>query len=192
MNLLTYKIATININGIHSTSRTKMLEDFLHINEIDVLRMQEVTITKVTMIRKYTTHVNIGIEGRGKAILYQVCYPFTDIEKLPTGRGISGMFNDMEILSVYGLSGSECKRKLEDFFDISVPQLLRHPRCKLIIAGDFNCVLQPTDTTGTFHTSGAFRHLVTGMDLHDSWDRGENTTVYTHYTHKGTARLDRS
>jgi hypothetical protein len=101
------------------------------------------------------------------------------------------MFNDMKIISVYAPLGSECKREREEFFNISIPQLLRHPHSRLINAGDFNCVLQPTDTTGTFHTSTALRNLVTGMDLHDSWDRGDNTTVYTHYTHNGAARLDR-
>jgi exonuclease III len=134
MNPSTYKIATININGIHSTTTTKMLEDFLHINETDVLWMQEVTTTTVKMIRNYTAHVNIGIEGRGTTILYKDCYPFTDIEKLPTGRGIAGMFNDTKILSVYATSGSERKREREEFFNISVPQLLRHPHSKLIIA----------------------------------------------------------
>jgi hypothetical protein len=85
MNLLTYKMATININGIHSTTITKLLEDFLHINEIDVLCMQEVTTTTVKMIRNYTARVNIGIEGRGTAILHKDCNPFIDIEKLPNG-----------------------------------------------------------------------------------------------------------
>jgi hypothetical protein len=57
-----------------------MLEDFLLISEIDVLCMQEVTNTKVTMIRNYTAHVNIGIEGRGTAVLNKDCYQLTDMK----------------------------------------------------------------------------------------------------------------
>jgi exonuclease III len=104
------------------------------------------------MIRNYTAHVNIGIEGRGTAILHKDCYHLTDIEKLPTGRGILGLFNDVKIISVYAPSGSARKGESEEFLNVSVPQLLRHPHPKLILARNFNCVLQPTDTTGAFNT----------------------------------------
>jgi exonuclease III len=160
MTLLTYKISTLNINGIYSTNRTEILEVFLLINEIDVLCMQEVTNAKVTIIRNYTAHVNIRIEGRGTVILHKDCYHLTDIEKLPAGRGISGLFIEVKIISGYAPSGSARKGEREEFFNIIFPQLLRHPHPKLILAGDFNCVLQPTDTTGTFNTSRALKHLV--------------------------------
>ena len=37
-----YKIATLVVNGISSSMRIKMLEDFLHKQEIDMLPLQEV------------------------------------------------------------------------------------------------------------------------------------------------------
>jgi len=65
----TYKIATININGISSHVCIKMLEDYLRQQDIDIVLLQEVTQTKITTFRRYNAHVNVGTENRGTAIL---------------------------------------------------------------------------------------------------------------------------
>jgi exonuclease III len=168
-----------------------MLENFLYIHEIDVICLQEITSTTVTKILNYTAHVNIGTEGRGTAILHKDCYTLTVIEKLPTGSGIIGTFNDLKILNVYAPSGSERKRERQEFFNTEVPRLLIHPHNTLIIAGDFNCVIHPSDTTGSPNMSRALKHLIARIDLQDAWVRGNNKPVFTHYTAKGAARLDR-
>jgi exonuclease III len=65
----TYKIAIININGIASQVRLKMLEDYLRQQDTDILLLQEVTHTKITSFRRYNAYVNFGTENRGTAIL---------------------------------------------------------------------------------------------------------------------------
>ena len=39
-----YKIATLNVNGMSSSMRMKILEEFLHNQEIDILLLQETRI----------------------------------------------------------------------------------------------------------------------------------------------------
>jgi exonuclease III len=99
-----------------------MLEDFLHTNEIDVICLQEVTKPYVTNIRNYTAHVNIGTEGRGTAILHKNCYEFSNIEKMPTRRGILGTFHDMKILNVYAPSDTTRRQEREEFFETVIPR----------------------------------------------------------------------
>jgi exonuclease III len=87
-----------------------MLEDFLHLNAIDIICLQEVINTTVTTLRNYIAHANIGTEGRGTAILHKDCYTLTAIEN---GRGITSTFNDVKILNVYAPSVSERKCERE-------------------------------------------------------------------------------
>jgi exonuclease III len=83
-----------------------MLEDFLHSNEIDLICLQEIT-NSINMIRNNSVRINIGPEGRGTAILIKDCYTLTDIQYMPTGRGITAFFNGVKILNLYAPSGSE-------------------------------------------------------------------------------------
>ena len=61
----------------------------------------------------------------------------------------------------------------------------------MILGGDFNCVLSREDCTGAPHFSTALDILVRSFDLQDAWSPTTNNKGYTHYTHNGTARLDR-
>jgi len=55
----------------------------------------------------------------------------------------------------------------------------------MIIGGDFNCVLNQTDSTGHFSNSKALDGLVRGFDLHDMWLANPLRTVFTHYSPMG-------
>jgi exonuclease III len=85
----TYKIATININGIASQVRLKMLEDYLRQQDIDIVLLQEGTHTKITSFRRYNAYVNVGTDNRGTAILAKEGLPLTNTTRLPSGRGIA-------------------------------------------------------------------------------------------------------
>jgi exonuclease III len=65
----TYKIATININGLASQVRLKMLEDYPRPQDIDIVLLPEVTHRKVASFRRYNAYVNAGTENRSTAIL---------------------------------------------------------------------------------------------------------------------------
>jgi exonuclease III len=65
----TIKLATLNINGIEAETRMRMLNDFLHKQDIDIAVLQEVTHDKFDVIYGYNVLLNIGTERRGTAIL---------------------------------------------------------------------------------------------------------------------------
>jgi exonuclease III len=58
------KVGTLNINGIKADIRLEMLETFLRYKDLDVLLLQEVTTEKLRAFLNYTTHINVGTEGR--------------------------------------------------------------------------------------------------------------------------------
>ena len=65
-----------------------------------------------------------------------------------------------------------------------------HSSDNMILAKDFNCVLTPSDCTGSFNVSRALTRLVTCLDLVDLWDVNPGRMIYTHYTEQGASRLD--
>jgi exonuclease III len=111
METLTYKIATLNIKGIYSATKTRMLEDFVRINDFDILCLQEVTSPHVTKINNYTAHVNIGLEGRGTAILIKESYNLTEVKYMQSGRGISGIFQNIKNVNIYAHSDTGRKHE---------------------------------------------------------------------------------
>jgi hypothetical protein len=56
----TYKIATLNINGIGTYHRITMLDEFLRAQDIELLCVQEVTNDHIRAIPNYTIYLNIG------------------------------------------------------------------------------------------------------------------------------------
>jgi len=187
----TCTIATLNINGISVPTKIHMLEEFLYKHHIDLALLQGVTNSKITTIRRYTSYINMGTEGRGTAILAKDRYLRTNIKRIPTGRGISEHFNGIRIIKIYAPSGSEKKREREGFYRGDVARLLTHSSDNMVLAGEFNCVLTPSDCTGSLNVSRALTRLVTGLDLVDVWDVNQRRMIYTHYTAQGASRMDR-
>jgi exonuclease III len=102
----TFKIAILNINGIASSTRIRMLEDFINRQDIDFALLQEVTHANLNF-SKYTAYINEGIDKRGTAILVREGLTLTDIRRLLSGRGIAGTYNDTNIINIYAPSGAE-------------------------------------------------------------------------------------
>jgi hypothetical protein len=88
---------TLSINGISAPTRMHMLEEFLYKHNIDLALLQEVTNSKITTIRRYTSYINIGTEDRGTAILAKDSYLLTNIQRIPTGGGMSTPFSGIRI-----------------------------------------------------------------------------------------------
>jgi exonuclease III len=61
------------------------------------------------------------LEGRGIAILTKDCNQLTDIQCIPTRRGIYAQFNGMKIINIYAPSGSEKRRERDEFYNIDAP-----------------------------------------------------------------------
>ena len=158
-----------------------MLEEFLHKQGIDIALLQEVTNPNLQSIRRYTAHINQGAEGRGTAILTKEGLSISNIKRLLSGRGMAAIFNGTWILSIYAPSGAEKKTERERFYTNDLTQLLPTTHTELILAGDFNCILDTADSTGHKNFSRALASIVSGFRLHDVWDASRSRQGYTHY-----------
>jgi exonuclease III len=63
------RIASININGIRANTRVGMMQDFVRTHDLDIILVQEVTAAESVDVAGYVSHINIGSEMRGTAIL---------------------------------------------------------------------------------------------------------------------------
>jgi exonuclease III len=102
-----YKKATVNINGVSSNTRIKMLEEFMHKQDIDIVLLQAVTSPNINTINRYTAHISQGNEGRGTTILTKDGLP---VHHLPSGRGIATEFDRVWVIKVYAPSDAKKNR----------------------------------------------------------------------------------
>jgi exonuclease III len=83
------KLGTLNINGIKADIRLEMIETFLRCKDFDILLLQEVMTHKLRAFPNYTTHINVGPDGRKTAILLKNDLEARKFQRLPSGRGMS-------------------------------------------------------------------------------------------------------
>jgi hypothetical protein len=113
----------------------------------------------------YITHINMGPKGRGTAILLMNDLGARNLQRLPSGRGMSINIKEICLITIYATSGAE--RKNEDFLTIEVPKLIPTTPTELTLAGDFNCTLASHDSTGRTNYSRALDTMTITLDLHD-------------------------
>jgi exonuclease III len=160
----TFKIATLNINGIASSTRVRRFEDFITRQGIDFALLQEVTHANLNF-SKYTAYINEGTDKRGTAILVREGLTLTDIRCRPLGRGIAGTYDDINIINTYAPSGAEMRIERETFYNTDMTVLLPATHSDIILVGDFNCILNGVDSTGQRTHSRALAKLIQGFCL---------------------------
>ena len=115
----------------------------------------------------------------------------TNIHKIPSGRAISAEYNNLKLINVYAPSGTARRTERESFFNTDLPHFLYTALSNTIIGGDFNCVLNPADTTGNFHISRALADIVKWLNFIDTWKQDPLRPTYTHHHPTGATRIDR-
>ncbi|KAK3921488.1 Transposon TX1 uncharacterized 149 kDa protein [Frankliniella fusca] len=93
----------------------------------------------------------------------------TNIVKLPNGRAMSGRIGDVTIANVYAPAGSRGSRERPRFFIEDLPLVLADVAEHLILAGDFNAILNKDDTTGVATPCPVLRSVVESLRLRDAW-----------------------
>jgi exonuclease III len=141
-------------------------------------------------IRRYNAHTNEGTDRRGTAILVKESITITDIKRIPSGRGMAAKLNGTWIVNIYAPSGAEKKNERENFYNTDLTYILTTTQAEIILAGDFNCTLTKTYSTGTNNYSRALANIVNGLGLIDAWDISTTHRMYTHYTATGATRID--
>jgi exonuclease III len=87
----------------------------------------------------------------------------TNITRLASGRGIAAEYRGIWLVNVYAPSGTAKRQVRERFYNDELPYLLRVSPSNMIIGGDFNCLLNQTDSTGHFNCSKALDRLVSAF-----------------------------
>lgn len=108
---LTLIVASLNFGGSSSPTKINALNNFLKAHDIDILFMQEIRHSDFTGIYNYNAYVNIGTHPLGTAILTKPAIELQSIQKLPSGRGICGTYQNHTFCNIYAPSGSNKHRK---------------------------------------------------------------------------------
>jgi len=128
---------------------------------------------------------------RGTAILARHYFPLTNVTSLPMGQAIAADYNGLRLVNVYSPAGMVRRTDNKRFFNSELPALFYVASQSVLLGGDFNCVLHPTDTTGPFTTSRALSDVVRGLALSEAWSQGPQRPSYTHFSPTGATRIDR-
>ena len=168
-----------------------MLNDYCNTNDIDILLLQEVTHDNWEDIQNRNIYLNIGTDRRGTAIITKENITLKNIQRLPSGRGIAGWWDEWYMINIYAPSGTARQKDRDDFFRSELPYLLQQAPREYILGGDFNCVSHREDSTGIPHISKPLNTLINTYKLADAWNSPRPAHGYTHYTTHGATRIDR-
>ena len=168
-----------------------MLDALLRRRDIDILLVKEVTCHILNDFQGYTTQYNIGSNRRGTAIVVRDGINLENIILSPSVRAMAARFREIWIINVYASSITAMKQERERFFNSELPHLLTRETSHILLGGDFNCILEASDTTGDFTYSRALAELVHGLALTDTWQGNPTRKIYTHYFASGATTIDR-
>jgi exonuclease III len=141
------KLATININAITNRTRIGMLTEYIRRHDLDNFPSGD-NRSRITITSGYDVYYNIGSDTRGTAIVARNYIILHNINKSPSGRAIAAEYKGLHIINIYAPSGTAKRTERTHFYNAEVPQLLQPGHAEIIIGGDFNCVLDPADTSG--------------------------------------------
>ena len=125
LHMITTNIATLNINGITSTTRMQMLRNFINKHDIDIFFMQEVTHPSLDNLNGYTVHYTIGTSQRGPAIDARDDIELSNLTRMPSGRAIAAKFKGIWLVNIHAPSGAAKRNERERFFNTDLTYILR-------------------------------------------------------------------
>ena len=191
MNIWNY--ATLNINCIQEKNKQQLLKTFIWQNNIDILLLQEVNTQNLDFIGpQYDYVVNIGDRNLGTAIIYRAGLEAEQCEKHCSGRVTSMKIQGTQVINVYLPSGTNRRQERELFINKELPFFFRHRYARIIIGGDWNCVLHAKDQSGQYHPSPTLDILTKELQLVDAWELIHGNMVkYTFHRQNSASRLDR-
>lgn len=185
-----YTFATINVNAIHNRTKLHSLSAFIRMLDLDVVCMQEVSCVNYEF-PGYEAIYNVDERNRGTAILIRTGINVSNIQKSLDSRILTvTLQNAVTVINSYAPSGSNNRTAREDFFNRTLPTYMLQHAPFLIIAGDFNSVINACDSTGTSNFSPNLKRLVQTKDLTDCWRLFNTGTDYTFVRGQSMSRID--
>ena len=128
---------------------------------------------------------------RGTVIVARSEFHLTNVTTLPTGRAKAADYKGIRLINIYPPFGTARRTERKQFYNVEVPFLLQADQGNIVVGGDFNCILDPVDTTGPFQHSRALANLIHGMHLKDTWIQSPTSSTYTHHPPSGATRIVR-
>jgi exonuclease III len=157
-----------------------MLMDYLRKHDIDIALIQEIVDPESMCINGYLAHTNIGSDMTGTTIIARKDLHITKIDRIPSGRAIAAEFHGTRLINVYAPSGTLKRTQRECFFLTELPALLSADSHSILLGGDYNCTLHPSDSTGSPAPSRVLEETIRGLALKDTWDRTPSCqSIYT-------------
>ena len=201
------KIAFVNMYGQSGMPMKKIveLENFIELHRIDVLCLQETDIQENTfsgskLLHKFSAFANNNRSHYGTCTLVRNNLQVNNIVKDADGRLISVDINDMSIVNVYPISGTDqdSKNVRESMID-NIPNLLMYKKKNGIIGGDFNCITEKKDATNNpdQKMSECLKKLIRLYGLKDAFRQlyphsKQFSRYYVSKGVKGATRIDRA
>ena len=183
-----YSIATLNLNSSNTLAKRNLLKDFILDNDIDIAFLQEVSFEDFSFVYTHNSLVNISTDRKGTAILIRKSFQYSDFILDPSGRIVSVVVNDVNLINIYAHSGNNMKKERDDLFTIALTVQLIKPGT--LIGGDFNCILYEEDTKGPQKIfSCGLKHLVELFALKDI-SKTCKVNKFTFYRGESASRLD--
>lgn len=196
----TIKIASINISGIQSLERRRLLLDLCLEGDFDLVGLQEVAFHECPILESRFHFIsNIGPHKRGTAVLIRRGISFSRELLEPDGRLVSVDVGTFTFVCISAPSGRLAREERNDFLRLTIPAYASTSRLNLILLGDFNCVDDITDrsqpnipTCPSRLINKPLTELTSGLELVDIWkklkpsDRG-----HTFHHPNGSSRIDR-
>jgi exonuclease III len=104
---------------------------------------------------------------------------------------MSPEYSGIRFNNVYAPSGSARRTEREIFLNTELPFPFLNAASHTTLGGDFNCVLNLADNTGTFQASRALSKIVRSIALVDKWKQNPLRLNFTHHSTTGGTRIDR-
>ena len=114
-------------------------------------------------------HTNLGTSMRGTDFVNRNEIQLTNINIILSGRGMAAEFREITPINIYVPSGTAKWWEREHFYDSELAFCLRVATENIILGGEFNCLLEPADTTDHYAHSRALEGLVQGLEFRDIW-----------------------
>lgn len=152
--------------------------------------LQEVAFSNFSFIPTHHAVVNRSSTNVGTAILIRKTLPFDETLMDPNGRITSIAFDSINVINVYGHSGSQAKAEREDLYEDRIIAHMDKPKTRhVLLGGDHNCILEADDCKSKNKPlSQALQALVSGYQLRDVGLPGRR---FTFHRGESASRLDR-
>jgi exonuclease III len=198
--MIDLRVASINISGIRSIERRRLLLQFCLEGNLDLVALQEVTFHECSVLGgHYNVLSNVGPRRRGTAVLIRKGIHFSRELLDPDGRLISIDVGSFTFINIYAPSGLIAREERNIFLRQTIPAYAVSTNLPLLLVGDFNCVNEALDRSTpnprpspSRITNLALREMISGLELVDIWKKlkpGEPGHTFHHSN--GSCRIDR-